>query len=66
MAISSAILLASENERLRIENQYQKRKRAKRRSFIARGGVLSEAEGASLTQASQISTVEGGTEAVAE
>ena len=66
MAMSSAVLLASENEQLRIENQRQKRKRAKKHSFIARGGVLSGAEGTSLTQASQISTAEGGAEAAAE
>jgi len=47
MAILSAVLLASENEKLRIENQRQKRKRAKKRIYIAKGGVLLGAEGAS-------------------
>jgi hypothetical protein len=51
MAMLSAVLLASENERLRIENQRQKRKRAKRRTYIARGGVLLVVEGASRAQA---------------
>ena len=37
MAMSSAVLLASECEKLRAENQRQKRKRAKRRTYIARG-----------------------------
>jgi hypothetical protein len=45
MAMSSAVLLASGNEKLRMENQRQKRKRAKKRTYIARGGVLSGAEG---------------------
>ena len=40
MAILSAVLLASENEKLHIENQRQKRKRAKKRTYIAKGGVL--------------------------
>ena len=47
MAMSSAMLLANENEKLRMENQRQKRKRAKKRTYIAKGGVLSGAEGAS-------------------
>ena len=47
MAMSSAVLLASENEKLRIENQRQKKKRAKKRTYIARGGVLLGVEGAS-------------------
>ena len=53
MAMSSAVLLASENENLRMENRRQKRKRAQRRTYIARGGVLSGAEGASRAQATQ-------------
>src|SRR5450755_583609 len=40
MAMNSAILLAEENRQLRIENAKQKKKRAKRRSYIATGGVL--------------------------
>ena len=51
MAMLSAILLASKNKRLYIENQRQKRKRAKRRTYIARGGILLGAEGASCAQA---------------
>ena len=64
--MSSAILLASENERLRTENQRQKRKRAKRRTYVARGGVLLGAEGASRAQAGQIGAAEGAAEAAAE
>ena len=66
MAMSSAVLLVSENEKLHIENQHQKRKRAKRRTYIARGGVLSGAEGASRAQAAQEGAVEGAAEAAAE
>jgi len=51
MAMLSAVLLASENENLRMENRRQKRKRAQRRTYIARGGVLLGAEGASRAQA---------------
>ena len=66
MAISSAVLLASENEKLCIENQRQKRKRAKRRTYIARGGVLTGAEGASRAQAAQGGAAEGAAEAAAK
>jgi hypothetical protein len=51
MAILSAVLLASENKKLCVENQRQKRKRATRRKYIAKGGVLSGAEGLSRAQA---------------
>ena len=40
MAINSAVLLAEENRQLRAENQRQKKKRVKRRAYIATGGVL--------------------------
>ena len=66
IAMSSAVLLASENENLRMENQRQKRKRAKKCTYIARGGVLSGAEGASRAQAAQEGAAEGAAEAAAE
>jgi len=47
MAMLSAVLLVSENKKLYMENQRQKRKKAKKRTYIARGGVISGAEGAS-------------------
>ena len=53
MAMSSALLLASENQKLFVENQRQKGKRAKRRTYIAKGGVSVEAEGLSLAQNTQ-------------
>jgi len=65
MAMLSAILLASENEKLHMENQRQKWKRVKKRTYIARGGVLSGAEGASCAQAAQIRAGEGAAEAAA-
>jgi hypothetical protein len=40
IAMNSAVLLAEENRQLRAENQRQKKKRAQKRTFIARGGVL--------------------------
>ena len=51
MAISSAVLFASKNEKLYIKNQRQKKKRAKKCIYIAKGGVLSRAEGAFYIQA---------------
>ena len=36
-----------------MENQRQKRKRAKKRTYIAKGGVLSGAEGASRAHAAR-------------
>jgi hypothetical protein len=66
MAILSAVLLISENKKLRIENQRQKKKRVERRTYIARGGVLSGAEGASRAQAAQEGVVEGAAEAATE
>ena len=45
MAIKSAMLLTEENRQLQAENERQKRKRAKRRSYIAKGGVLTVQEG---------------------
>ncbi len=50
MAMNSAVLLAEENRQLRAENERQKKKRAKRRSYIATGGVLTVQEGLNLSQ----------------
>jgi hypothetical protein len=66
MAMSSAVLLASENETLRMENQRQKRKRAKQRTYIARGGVLTGAEGQSRAQAAQTRREDAVADAAAE
>ena len=61
----SAILLISENKKLQIENQRQKRKRAQKRTYIARGGVLLGAEGASRVSTAQEGAAEGAAEAAA-
>ena len=58
MAMSSAVLLASENKKLQVENQRQKRKRATRRTYIARESVLSGAEGASRAQKEVVEAME--------
>jgi hypothetical protein len=54
LAMNSAVLLAEENRQLRGENQRQKKKRAKRRAFIATGGVLTLQEGLDRSQATNI------------
>jgi hypothetical protein len=48
--MNSAILLAEENRQLRAINAKQVKKRAKRRSYIATGGVLTVQEGLELSQ----------------
>src|SRR5450432_3333418 len=50
MAMNSAVLLREEVRQLRAENERQKKKRAKRRSYIATGGVLTVQEGLELSQ----------------
>jgi hypothetical protein len=54
LAINSAVLLAEENRQLRHENKRQKKKRAKKRAFIATGGVLIVQEGLDRSQATNI------------
>ena len=63
MAMLNNILLINENKKLYIKNQRQKKKRAEKRMYIARGGVLLGAEGASRAQATQEGAVEGAAEA---
>lgn len=48
MAMSSAVLLASENEKLRAENHRQKRKRAVKRTYVGKGGVSIRGRGGRL------------------
>ena len=66
IVIVSAVLLTSENKKLRMENQRQKKKRAKKRTYIARGGILSGSEGASRAQAAQTRQEAAIVEAAAE
>ena len=49
-----------------MENHRQKRKRINKRTYIARGGVLLGAEGASRAQAIQEGAAKGAVEAAAE
>jgi hypothetical protein len=62
MAMHNAVLLASQNKKLFTENQRQKRKRAQRRSYIAREGVLTGGEAQNLIEIGN----NGGTAAVEE
>ena len=50
LAINNVVLLAEENRQLRHENERQKRKRAQKKTFIAKGGVLTVQEGRNLSQ----------------
>ena len=50
IAMHGSTLLSEENRRLRVENQRQKRKRDKRRSYIAQGGILAVGEGLQLAE----------------
>jgi hypothetical protein len=50
-----------ENEKLRTKNQRQKRKRVQKRSYLARGGILTVAKAQSLIETER----ESRTEAVA-
>jgi hypothetical protein len=59
LAMNSAVLLAEENRQLRHEVKRQKRKKAKKRTFIAKGGVLTVQEGRDLSQNATI-VVESG------
>jgi hypothetical protein len=58
MVMHSAVLLAHENKRLHIENQCQKRKQGKQRSYITKGGILTGAEAQSLIDKERISRTE--------
>jgi hypothetical protein len=48
--MNSTVLLAEENRQLQAENERQKKKRVKKRSYIATGGVLTVQEGLDLSQ----------------
>jgi DDE superfamily endonuclease/helix-turn-helix, Psq domain/Tc5 transposase DNA-binding domain len=50
LAMNSAVLLAEEVRQLRHEAERQKKKRAKKRTYIAKGGVLTIQEGRDLSQ----------------
>jgi hypothetical protein len=48
--MNSAVLLAEEVRQLQHEAERQKKKRAKKRTYIAKGGVLTIREGRDLSQ----------------
>jgi hypothetical protein len=50
IATNSTVLLAEENRQLQAKNKRQKKKKAKRRLYIATGGVLTVQEGLNLSQ----------------
>jgi hypothetical protein len=54
MAMNNAVLLAEENRQLWHENERQKKKRAKKRTFIGTGGVLTMQEGIARQDKSQV------------
>ena len=65
MAIQSAVLLAAENRKLRAANERVKKKRAKRKSYVGKGQVLSAQE----VQEGQVQSVveeEGGNQVIRE
>jgi hypothetical protein len=66
LAMNSAVLLAEENRQLRHENQRQKKKRAKKRTFIATGGVLTNQEGIARQHRSQVTNTVPEREVVTE
>jgi hypothetical protein len=53
MAMHSVVLLVSENEWLLAENRHQKKKRATKRSYIQKGGILTGADAISLINKEQ-------------
>ena len=54
----SAIFFAHKNERLYTENQRQKRKKAQKRSYLAKGDIITGAEAQSLIKTKKISRIE--------
>lgn len=50
LAMHSTVLLASQNKKLFAENQRQKRKRGKKRSYLKKGGVLTATEARTLVE----------------
>jgi hypothetical protein len=58
LAIHNATLLAEENRQLRAENTRKKLKRARRKTQIATGGVLTTKEGLDRSQIDNIESVE--------
>ena len=53
LSMNSAAIYANENAKLRLELERQRKKRGKKRRYIARGGILSSAEAMSLIKPSE-------------
>jgi hypothetical protein len=64
LAMQSAVILAEENRQLRHEAERQKKKKAQKRTFIAKGGVLTVQEGRDLSQNTQNTTTVAESEGV--
>lgn len=58
LVMHSAVILASENEKLRAENARQKKKKAQKRTYIARGGILTVADGLGLIEQRETGQIE--------
>jgi hypothetical protein len=59
MVIHSGVILAEENRQLRSKNERQKKKRAKTRSYITTGGILTSQEGVERSQMANIERTGG-------
>lgn len=66
MAMHSAILLTEENRHLRTENERQKKKKMKRKSYVATGGVLTVQEGVTRSQIVDITPIQEVTDQLTE
>jgi hypothetical protein len=66
MVMHNAVLLVAQNECLLAENEHQKRKKAKKRSYIAKEGVLTGTEALSLIENGDGSQNNGIAEVLAE
>lgn len=62
MAMHNAVLLSEENRQLRTENARQKKKKTKRRAYIATGGILTGQEGIERSRIGDNAIVGGVTE----
>jgi hypothetical protein len=59
MAMHSRVILVEENRQLQSKNKRQKKKRAKTRSYIATGGILTSQEGVERSQIANIERTGG-------
>jgi uncharacterized protein YdeI (YjbR/CyaY-like superfamily) len=57
MAMHNVVLLADKNKQLQAANERQKKKRAVRRSYVAKGGVLTVQEGLDQLQTADVDII---------